>query len=276
MGNFNEKISAWITNEKSNTIYFFFFKFFFKNIKVNFILILLIFIAGGFYLYKHSFISGALLGIIGSAIASFNLVDGYKEYKIRNVKTHILSLLKSETDGLFETMLGYTKEIFNDEAHSATDEEQKKIAYKIWNKQKELWLHYHNLTKKELTQKIAELSKQIFNYCIKYNSPENVIDFSIAISKLNSIKDIVSSQLILVNDELLLSSYVELTLIMGNLDSKNLPENEVIGGNDIDDIINYFYLIMNCYNCLLYYKKQINNYVTIRNKKHDDFFCLTR
>lgn len=276
MDNVKEKVSTWINNEKSNTIYFFFFNFFCKNIKINGILLLLILFAWVFYIHHHSFLSGALLGIIGSAIASFNLIDGYKEYKMRNVKIHILSLLKSQTDGLFETMLGYTKEIFHEVAHAAKDEKQEKLAYEIWNKQSNLWVHYHNLKKDELTKKIEELSKLIFNYCVEFHSPENVIDFSVAISKINSIKDIVSSQLTLVNDELLLSSYVELILIMSHLESEDLPENISIGGNDIDDIRNCFYLLMNCYKFLLCYKEQINEYVKIRNKKHDDFFALTR
>ena len=272
MHNFKERIFKGLSNEKFNNIWVFFFIFLVKNIKINILLVLLIFLAGGFYIHHHSFISGGLLGIIGSAIASFNLVDGYKEYKSRNAKTIILSYLKSETDGLLETMLGYTKNIFENAAHTIEDKEQQKQAYAIWNKESKLWVKYKNHSKKELIKEIKELSILIFDYCTEYDSPQDIIDFSVAIAKMKSIKNIVSSLLIMVNDECLLSAYTELILILSSLDSTDLPDNVPIGGSDIDMITNCFYLLKNCYEHLLAYQEEINEYVKDRNVTHKTFY----
>jgi len=277
MSNLKEKISKLILLNKEFFNNFFFFNLFIKNIKINGLLILFLFVASGFYLHKHSFISGVLIGIISSAMASFNLIDGYKEYKIRNAKIIILSYLKSETDGLLETMIGHVANVFEKIKKTATDNFKKDSAMNIEFAARDIFVEHHNSTRIKLVSDIENIAKSIFNYCVKYNTPQDLVDFNVAIYKFTSIKEIVSSQLILVNDEFLLGAYTELILIMSQINSKDLTENVPIvigGGKDIKLIIDCFYLLTNCYDSLLRYKKQIDEYVTIRNNKHHDFFSL--
>lgn len=272
---FKTQIFEWINNEQFNNIYVFFFDFFLKNIKINGILLLLLFLACDLYFYHHPFVSGCLLGIVGSAFASFNLIDGYKEYKNRNAKIIILSYLKSETDGLLETMIGYVKIVFEKIKNNSTNDLQKDCAMNIEFAACYIYVKHNNSKKIKLVNDIENISKSIFNYCVKYHAPQDSIDFSVAISKLTSIKEIVSSQLIIVNDEFLLETYTELILIMSQINSKDLPENIPIiigGGKDIKLIIDCLYLLRGCYDNLLSYEMQINKYTKERNNKHTRFF----
>lgn len=244
-----------------------------KNGIINLVIILFTILSWIFIHPNHHTVFGITIGIIGSALASFNLIDGYNVYKIKVAKITIISNLLSETSIFLNIILDLIGKVLKKEIERLPDDsEEKRFALKITGLQLSAFNCGDNL-KYETVEKLEKIFALFCKFCKKVNLRDEIINFDNARIQFRKIESIITSYWAMINDESLINSYTELMLAGSDLNESYQYEDVIEVGNDMNTLRANFYMIINCYKSLLRYKTIMQNYTEPRRKKYFGFIA---